>query len=445
MADQDAPTDKIHCRIDYEDSYVQPLIQSAMTSRLGSHSIPITSLSPDNLPSGARVLQWKQYESLDLDRAMTHPDTNMINSYIIRKALIRKHYLSNTVSHWASKHPESTLPKHMQPGVEFELDFAEFLDDALVEAWELREAFERNEALDAKDREWWILKPGMSDRGQGIRLFSTEDELTAIFEAWDPPSDDEDEDDEAAHSCDENEPQAQQQQKDDDNRDSGIITSQLRHFIAQPYIHPPLLLTSPTFPSANRKFHIRVYVLAGGALRVHVYKPMLALFAGEAYTPPWESASGDPNDELSGHLTNTCMQSGEREGSVHAFWALPDDVPGLAKDWKQSVFAHICRVTGEVFEAAARGMMVHFQPLPNAFEVFGVDFLVDAQGLPSLLEVNAFPDFAQTGSDLNHVIEGLFEEVVDVAVKPFFGLASADADAESTRMVKVLDIDLGRR
>ena len=42
------------------------------------------------------------------------------------------------------------------------------------------------------------------------------------------------------------------------------MTSQLRHFIAQPYIHPPLLLQS----KGGRKFHIRAYVLAVGGTTI---------------------------------------------------------------------------------------------------------------------------------------------------------------------------------
>jgi tubulin--tyrosine ligase len=97
------------------------------------------------------------------------------------------------------------------------------------------------------------------------------------------------------------------------------------------------------------------------------------------------------------------------------------------------------------FEAAARGMMVHFQPLPNAFELFGVDFMLDADGGVYLLEINAFPDFAQTGDELNSIVQGLFEEVVDVAIKPFFGLSTEEEQsAERENMALALDIDLGR-
>jgi len=61
----------------------------------------------------------------------------------------------------------------------------------------------------------------------------------------------------------------------------------------------------------------------------------------------------------------------------------------------------------------------------------------------SLLEVNAYPDFKQTGDDLGTVIEGLLEEVVKIAVVPFFGVGAEAHEEEDGRMVKVLNIDLG--
>jgi len=90
--------------------------------------------------------------------------------------------------------------------------------------------------------------------------------------------------------------------------------------------------------------------------------------------------------------------------------------------------------------------MVHFQTLPNAFEVFGVDFLVDAEGTAWLLEVNAFPDFKQTGEELKELIRGLWEGVVDLAVGPFFGVEGVGREeGRGNGMVLVRELDLGRR
>jgi tubulin--tyrosine ligase len=60
-----------------------------------------------------------------------------------------------------------------------------------------------------------------------------------------------------------------------------------------------------------------------------------------------------------------------------------------------------------------------------------------------LLEVNAFPDFRQTGGELSGMIEELFEGVVDEAIRPFFG--KGEEKSGGGGMVEVLDVDLGRR
>jgi tubulin--tyrosine ligase len=442
----------IHALINYEDRYVQPLILSALEKRLPTSSYKLIKSLKDLPSSTTPCLQFVQYESIDWDYLMSS-SKSLANAYVIRKALIRKHYLSTTIANWITKYPDSALKRGAKPSVEFEVDYAEFLDDALVEAWELKESWARNSQFgdDEKEkREWWILKPGMSDRGQGIRLFSSEEELTAIFEEWDPESDDEDDEDDEGDARSDAEGE-----KDEGN---GIITSQLRHFVAMPYIHPPLLLAPPGEPSQLRKFHIRTYVLASGALQVSVYKPMLALFAARPYSPPWESdfeSEEEREDAMRAHLTNTCLQdSGDREGSVGLFWNLPDSIVDqpdtkvkAPSSWKEQIFTQIQEITAATFEAAARGMSIHFQPLPNAFEIFGLDFMVGIEGDGSLntylLEVNAFPDFRQTGDELSGMIEGLFEGVVNQAIAPFFGIETGGE--KKTEMVKVLDVDLGRR
>ena len=415
------------------DPYVLPLIHSALSANLPPQSYELIA-SLDYLPSDInKLLQITPYENLDFNHVLKHPTTTMANSYIIRKALIRKHYLHNTIMSWWSKHPDDTsLKGHVPLTVGFEVDYAEFLDEALVECWELKESWEKDEG------EWWILKPGMSDQGQGVRLFSSEEELRAIFDEWDEPDSENDED--------VNTPPAI---KGQDVFGAGTLTSQLRHFIAQRYIHPPLLLSF----HGKRKFHIRSYVLAVGALRTYIYKDMLALFAPLPYTAPgasssdtYSTASENPIDPRV-HLSNTCLQDGSREDSVVRFWDLPEDADQLSGPWKSHAFECICRATGTLFEAAAREQMVHFQTLENAFEIFGIDWMVDEKGVPWLLEVNAFPDFKQSGEALVPLVQGLWNGVIGVAVKGFFSpeAKAGGIEAESVGMRMVLDIDLGRR
>jgi tubulin---tyrosine ligase len=172
----------------------------------------------------------------------------------------------------------------------------------------------------------------MTDRGQGIRLFSTQADLEDIFYEFDGAEYDDD---------------------DEEGSTTGVFASQLRHFVVQEYMLHPLLLDS-VLP--RRKFHIRTYVVAFGAIKVWVWSEMLGLFAPEEYELP--SSEGD---DMERHLTNTCLQDGSnKDDNVLRFWSLP-----LAEEILQGIFKEICDITGEVFLAAAAGQQMHFQVLSS--------------------------------------------------------------------------------
>jgi hypothetical protein len=122
------------------------------------------------------------------------------------------------------------------------------------------------------------------------------------------------------------------------------------------------------------------------------------------------------------------------------FWDLHASLPGGTLTL-ETVWGNLCKIVAETFEAAATGQRVHFQTLPNAFEIFGLDFMIDTDTNVYLLEVNSYPDFKQTGDKFSGLIEGLFEGVVEVAVTPFVGLSGVGGGVDD--LVKVLDIGLG--
>jgi tubulin---tyrosine ligase len=292
--------------VDYDD----PVVAQLITASLDTFIPQIVQTTPSKAPQ----LQWSSYERLDFDSILKSPHTTLCNSYIFRKALIRKHFLANTVQNWLSKHPETILRTHTPKTYLLECDYADYLDEALNEAFELRAALDESE----HNKKWFILKPSMTDRGQGIRLFSTREQLEQIFEAF---------------------------EDDDDDDQVDVVASQVRHFVVQEYIKEPLLLES------RKKFHIRVYVVALGGIKVWVWSEMLALFASQEYSAP------ELEDDLQKHLTNTCLQDGtNKEDSVKRFWDL-----SLSEDELQGIFKQICDVVGQIFLAAASGQQMHFQ------------------------------------------------------------------------------------
>ncbi|KNZ73456.1 TTL domain-containing protein [Termitomyces sp. J132] len=301
--------------------------------------------------------------------------------------------------------------------------------------WELGVSLEKSSS-------WWILKPGMSDRGMGIRLFNTKESLQQIFEEFEL-SDDEDE-----SSAD----------------GTAVVTSQLRHFVVQEYLPNPLLLDpfeAPVgdFPNSPEvkgyKFHLRAYCVASGALQVYLYDRILALFSSVPYVEPHDTTTLD----LRPHLTNTSLQTHKGEEGVRLF----DELIGcrifslheedlsfkFTRDNMAEIVRQMVEVLGETFKAALENP-VHFQPLPNAFELYGIDFLVvhsatsnKPQLQVKLLEINAEPAIELTGPRLTWILEDLFVSMGKVCVKPFLTkkheVDKWEVGETQNHLIKVLD------
>jgi len=160
-------------------------------------------------PPARRLIQWATYDSIDHELTAQARDTVLSSSYTFRKALIRKHFLSRTIHSYVTKHPDSPLACAVPRTWEIELTFADELDEMWTdELFDLAGFLE--EPGDSKPR-WCILKPGMADRGMGIRLFDSKDGLQSIFEEFEENEDAQDEED----------------------GNTAVVVSQLRHFVVQ--------------------------------------------------------------------------------------------------------------------------------------------------------------------------------------------------------------------
>ncbi|KAM0323862.1 hypothetical protein ACHAQA_008442 [Verticillium albo-atrum] len=388
----------------------------------------------------------------------------LINAYPNSDALARKDYMARVIECWTAKRPDSILKTNSPATVRLSLDYAEYVDDALAAADDLTLLYSLEDNLhkDPSEREWWILKPALVDCGAGIRIFSTEEELASNLELaeYEDDGDDEDSGSEKADALTEAEganpkdfaptlsvpglsaldalvttttslslevsraPKQQYVFK----ADGRIPSAQMREFVAQRYI-----VSIP--PLEKRKWHARAYVLSVGRLKVHVFKEMLALLAGEDYAPPWE------NPSLRASLTNTGLQDADdiiSKESMRDLWAAPDDL--LPGDWKNNLFNQVCEVSSELFRGAVHTMADKFTTMDKCFELFALDFLVDTDGLAWLLEVNETPAFYEEGI-AGPIALRLMESVIGVTME-HMGFVKAD-DAMSmeakSRMVQVLD------
>lgn len=404
---------------------------------------------------------------------LNRAESALINAYPNSDALARKDLLAKIVEFWSAKRPNTALKGHVPVTVRLMLDYSEYVEDALMEAdnLELLYSLEKNADLAAPERDWWILKPALVDCGAGIRIFSTVEELASNLELIEYEYDD-DEDDESGKATDSDGepcnsgtgdvngphltwPAADKIDLDllvtatgtmslgkDSNRDvrrpkrqeyvfkenGRIPSAQMRAFVAQQYVAAVSMLE-------GRKWHVRAYVLCIGRLKVYVFREMLALLAGEKYQPPWE------NPSLKSSLTNTALQDEADfigKESMRDFWAAPDDLhPG---DWKERVFQQVCDISAEVVAAATHTMADKFTTMDKCFELFAVDFLIDANGSAWLLEVNETPAFYEVGVARPLALR-LMESVVCVAMDHMgkSGEENTRNAAVKERMVKVLD------
>ncbi|KAG8999588.1 hypothetical protein FRB90_012037, partial [Tulasnella sp. 427] len=232
-------------------------------------------------------------------------------------------------------------------------------------------------------------------------------------------------------------------------------------------------------PGAGRKFHLRVYCVASGALKVYFSPNILALFAAMPYKLPGRHTQSDSVDQnystaddedsqseaqtpspeideidLAPHLTNTCLQhdNPDTEASVRLLSELVGcTVRSENPTWNgrkltqsdvDNIMSQVTVVLGETFTAALASP-VHFQPLPNAFELFGVDLLVShAQSedlTVSILELNAEPAIEMTGPRLGWILDELFESMAKTCVSPYFYAPADDSALEEWKVGETRD------
>lgn len=195
-----------------------PLTDSLVRKALSSiHPPPsiVTSLSENQVSSPENLLQWSTYDFIDHD--LTHSTSSSSNvlssSYTIRKALIRKHFLSRCIHNYLTKNPNSPLTNAAPQTWEIELSFADELDEMWGD-----DLFGLARELEDNTSKWWMLKPGMADRGMGIRLFHTKEGLERIFQEFEQ---------------DDSEEEVEEGNQNQRGPTTAVVTSQLRHFVIQ--------------------------------------------------------------------------------------------------------------------------------------------------------------------------------------------------------------------
>ena len=276
----------------------------------------------------------------------------------------------------------------------------------------------------------WIVKPAGSGEGRGINLYSCMRD--AIIGEYPEVS------------------------LDEINglkiEDATMKKIKKRRLVICKYVQKPLLID-------ERKFDMRLYVLAVGDGRVYLYKDGIVRIASEKYS--------ESNDTLSNfyiHITNNTVNNKKNhfvnEKTKRTFGFFNNMNLAELEEYLESKSLHFHvfwdRLRSLVSESIKLTLFnpdkadPKFEQYKNrCFEVLGYDVLVDADLNPYLLEVNSMPDLSGV-SQSNHLV---LEKDFDVKSKMLAGalnlvgvqLADPSVEAENLSSVFVEDLEYFER
>eukprot|EP00123_Amoebidium_parasiticum_P011175 comp20558_c0_seq1/m.26399 comp20558_c0_seq1/g.26399 ORF comp20558_c0_seq1/g.26399 comp20558_c0_seq1/m.26399 type:complete len:384 (-) comp20558_c0_seq1:454-1605(-) len=317
-------------------------------------------------------LEWVEYEDIDWDKVLQGKVG--ASSFCTRKGLIRKAQLAHNLHKYRVKHVGCLVEKHVPETHYLEVDDPDYLDEALYDVPEV----ERMEP----GSERWILKPSVTNQAAGVTIFDSVEGLQEAVEA---------------------------------NPD-------LRQWVVQRYIEDPMLVN-------GRKFHLRVYAVVVGRMDVYLHEDILALCAHMPYD------SEDHTNQYA-HLTNTCLQEKNKDFDPDSCIFRLTELPAIlaqqgykgADTFVKDVLSVMRPLTAEIFTAVSSEL--DYQPLPNCFELYGLDFMLNAEGHLYFLEANASPDMKMTGTRLKDLVGNFLEEVATVAVDKVYGSEPTEKTAK---------------
>jgi tubulin--tyrosine ligase len=366
---------KRQCLLTIHSKYVQNLLLILFQSRNLMYTVTTTRRKRKKANTNEHFdLQFCEYEEIDWDTVLSGDIRSRASCYCVRKGLTRKAALAQVCTKWVDKFGKQSILGRFVPETICISTWDAFSDDG---GWLAKFGVrDRNLALSEslRDAEEWlengkdrfVLKPSIANKGAEVTPVQTLQEVKEVVRTW--------------QDC--------------------------REWVLQRYV-PDLLLLD-----GNRKFHLRVFIVCVGAIKVHLFKDYIGFFASSAFSA----------DDHWAHITNAAHQRDHEHFDENKAFKLPHELASLTSEklnlpYQQAlkeftapegkILSNLSLVIAETFRAFKTTPAV-FQPHPNCFELFGLDFLVDEDLNTHLLEFNSGPDLDQAkGNRLSDMIENL--------------------------------------
>lgn len=234
-----------------------------------------------------------------------------------------------------------------------------------------------------KGTNMWIMKPNDCNRGIGIELISSSADFLKVLGAIEAKV-----------------------------KQSRVFGAPPRKILMQKYIESPLLVH-------GRKFDIRMWVLLDSFQNVYIFPEGYLRLSSEKYSLE------DQNKYI--HLTNNAIQLNSanygkfERGNQMSF----EDLRSYLRQEKNQkvkfdeiVYPRMMQLIKMAFASAANSINANRRE--KCFELFGIDFMIDLQGVVWLIEINTNPCLALSSPLLESLIPRMLDDCFKIVLDPIF-------------------------
>ena len=268
----------------------------------------------------------------------------------------------------------------------------------------------------------WILKCTQFNRGKGIYVFNTLEQLVSLINEIDKGLIISEATELIANS--KSSSKKKQPKLQFNSADVCLPKVKSSTFVIQKYIERPLLIH-------KRKFDIRVWVLVTQELKVYFFKEGYLRTSSEIF-----SLSQDSITNQFVHLTNNAVQINSEnygkfeDGNQMSFKDISNKLtefqdlknisnggsPISIKDVIESQMQNIVKVTF----MSAKDSFCKDSNCNSCFEIFGFDFIVDSAFKAWLIEVNTNPCLEESSRILKEYIPRMIDDALKLTVDATF-------------------------